>query len=81
MHIAAAVGTPCVAVFSARLGLGKWFPHGSQQVNTRQRVLYNRTSCSPCNLEICTAENKRCILSITPEQVSKVALELLAISN
>jgi ADP-heptose:LPS heptosyltransferase len=81
MHIAAAVGTACVAVFSARLGLGIWFPHGSQRAGTRQRVLFNRTECSPCHLEICTVEKKRCILSITPEEVLRVALELLPVSN
>jgi heptosyltransferase-3 len=35
MHLAAAVGTPCVAVFSRRNPPGKWFPAG-----TGHRVLY-----------------------------------------
>jgi ADP-heptose:LPS heptosyltransferase len=30
MHLAAAVGTPCVAIFSSRNLPGEWFPHGKQ---------------------------------------------------
>lgn len=74
MHIAAAVGTPCVSIFSSRLGLGKWFPRGSNRPGTRHRILFHRTDCSPCGLEICVAERKRCILAITPEMVCDAAI-------
>ena len=74
MHIAAAVGTRCVSIFSSRLGLGMWFPHGWP---SRHRVLYHRTDCSPCGLEVCTVERKRCILSITPREAFDAAVSLL----
>jgi heptosyltransferase-3 len=91
MHIAAAVGTPCVSIFSSRLGLGIWFPHGSQPAHPsqsgdrtrppRHRVLYHRTDCSPCGLETCILERKRCILSITPEDAFEAAGSLLEASQ
>ena len=81
MHIAAAVGTSCVSIFSSRLGLGMWFPHGAQPDDSSQpiphRVLYHRTDCSPCGLEVCTVEAKRCILSITPEEVLQAVVSIL----
>ncbi len=64
MHLAAAVGTPCVAVFSARGLPRRWFPYGS-----RHRVLYHRVSCAGCGLMTCVQERKRCILSIGVEEV------------
>ena len=36
MHLAAAVGTPCVAIFSSRNLPGEWFPYGRQH-----RVIYH----------------------------------------
>ena len=77
MHIAAAVGTPCVSIFSSRLALGKWFPNGSSLPASPHRVLYHRTDCSPCGLDVCIAEGKRCILSITPEMVCDTILDSL----
>ena len=64
MHLASAMGTPCVAVFSARNPKGIWFPNGRHHA-----VLYTATSCSPCGLTTCERERKRCILSIAPDAV------------
>jgi ADP-heptose:LPS heptosyltransferase len=72
MHIAAAIGTPCVSIFSARIQPGIWFPHG-QQHNT----IYHRTDCSPCGLTTCIEEKKRCILSIQPSEPLAIALRIL----
>jgi len=63
MHLAAAVGTPCVAIFSARNLPGQWFPYGAQH-----RVLYHRVECAGCGLETCIEQRKKCILSITPDE-------------
>jgi heptosyltransferase-3 len=76
MHIAAAVGTPCVSIFSARNRPGIWFPHSFSN-GQQQQVIYHRTECSPCGLETCTAEKKRCILSIQPSEPLAVALRIL----
>ncbi len=64
MHLAAAVQTPCVAIFAARNKPRVWFPYGS-----RHRVLYHKTECWGCGLETCIVEQKRCLTSITVDEV------------
>jgi ADP-heptose:LPS heptosyltransferase len=64
MHLAAAVQTPCVAIFSARQPAGVWFPFG-----LGHRVLYRPVDCRGCGLETCIVERKKCILSITVDEV------------
>jgi heptosyltransferase-3 len=64
MHLAAAVQTPCVAIFAARNKPRVWFPYGRQH-----RVLYHQTDCWGCGLETCIVERKRCLTSITVEEV------------
>lgn len=76
MHIAAAVGTPCVSIFSARNAPGIWFPHAFTKGQT-QNALYHRTDCSPCGLETCIEQKKKCILSIQPSEVMAVATRIL----
>jgi len=66
MHLASAVNTPCVTIFSARNKPAVWFPFGYQE---RHRVIYNKVDCSGCDLEDCTVNNKKCILSITVDEV------------
>jgi ADP-heptose:LPS heptosyltransferase len=76
MHIAAAVGTPCVSIFSARFEPGIWFPYA--RANGQQHYpLFHRTECSPCGLETCIDEKKRCILSIQPSGPLAIALRIL----
>ncbi len=64
MHLAAAVQTPCVAIFAARNKPRVWFPYGPQH-----RVLYHPVDCWGCNLETCIVERKKCIRSITVQEV------------
>jgi ADP-heptose:LPS heptosyltransferase len=64
MHLAAAVQTPCVAIFAARNKPRVWFPYGRQH-----RVLYHQTDCWGCGLETCIVERKRCLTSISVEEV------------
>ena len=45
MHLAAMVGTPCVAIFSARAAVGLWYPFGE-----RHTVLREETECAGCML-------------------------------
>ncbi|MBV8062971.1 MAG: glycosyltransferase family 9 protein [Nevskia sp.] len=71
MHLAAAVGTPCVAIFSARNPPGVWFPYGGSH-----RVLYKQTECFGCELDVCTQYGKRCILSIQVREASEAVLGL-----
>jgi len=64
MHLAATMGVPCVAIFSARNPPGVWYPRGNNHT-----VLYHRTPCWGCKLTMCTEHGKACILSITVEEV------------
>ncbi len=64
MHLAAAVSTPCVAIFAARNIPRQWFPYGPHH-----RVLYHRVECAGCALETCIEQQKKCILSITVDEV------------
>ncbi len=64
MHLAAAVQTPCVAIFAARNKPRVWFPYGRQH-----RVVYHQVSCWGCGLETCLVERKRCLTSITVGEV------------
>jgi len=72
MHLAACVGIPCVAIFSARNLPRQWFPRGSNNF-----ILYNRTDCAGCGLEVCTIEKKKCLISISVEQVEHAVLSQL----
>ena len=72
MHLAAACGVPCVAVFSARIEPGIWFPFGPGH-----QVIYHRTDCLGCCLEKCVEYKKKCIASITVEEVLDAVCEKL----
>jgi len=48
MHIAAAMETPAVAIFSARDFPNQWYPHGNQHLVIRRDV-----PCSPCFKDEC----------------------------
>ncbi len=64
MHLAAAVQTPCVAIFAARNIPRIWFPYGQQH-----RVLYHHVDCAGCELETCTVQKKKCLTSISVDEV------------
>ena len=64
MHLAAAVQTPCVAIFAARNKPRMWFPYGRGH-----RVVYHKVDCWGCGLETCIVERKKCLTSIGVEEV------------
>ncbi len=64
MHLAAAVGTPLVAIFAARNIPRQWFPCGTQF-----EVVYHRVDCWGCGLEMCLEQGKKCLVSISVEEV------------
>ena len=72
MHLAAAVGTPCAAIFSARNLPGIWFPHG-----THHKVFYKRTECAGCQLTTCVEFKKKCITAVTVEEVTTSVMRML----
>jgi ADP-heptose:LPS heptosyltransferase len=65
MHLAAAVGTPCVAVFAAREPGRSWHPYGDGHVVLRR----DDVPCANCYLIECTVERLRCLTSIDVDAV------------
>ncbi len=70
-HLAAAVGTPCVSLFSFWQMRGKWHPYGPHNV-----VLQKWVPCHTCLLEKCSNDNL-CMKAIGVEEVVRRAAELL----
>ncbi len=64
MHLAAAVGTPCVAIFSARKPKGLWYPFGAGHI-----ILEKEVSCGNCYLSECHKNKLRCLTEITVDEV------------
>lgn len=63
MHLAAAVGKPCVAVFSAQDWPGRWNPYGEGHVVVRAEV-----PCAGCRSMTCS-RGLECLLDIKVHQV------------
>ena len=72
MHLAASVGTPAVAIFAARNKPRVWFPYGRQH-----RVVYHRVDCWGCGLETCIEQRRKCLLSITADEVVSAVRDVL----
>ncbi len=69
-HLAAAVGTPCVSLFSFWQLIGKWRPHGD-----RNLVIQKWVPCHTCYYEVCPHENA-CMKAISAEEVIDAARSL-----
>lgn len=72
MHLAAAEGTPCVAIFSAQDWPGRWHPYGSGHIVLRRSV-----SCEGCMLSVCTVEGLRCLRSLEVDEVLEACRQKL----
>jgi heptosyltransferase III len=77
MHLAACVGVPCAIAFSARGKPGMWYPAGPDN-----QIVYHKVDCFGCNLETCTVQAKKCLTSISVDEMydavmraSKLALQ------
>jgi heptosyltransferase-2 len=71
MHLAAALGTPLVAVF----GSTDW--NETAPVSERARVVREETECAPCRLRECPIDH-RCMTRVAVDRVAAAALELVA---
>ncbi len=76
MHLAAAMGVPCVAIFSARNPPGKWEPYGQQH-----KVFRVRIDCEGCMLDTCIERGMECILSIDIDEVQAACATVLTRSD
>lgn len=72
LHIAAAVGTPCVALFGAA-DPARTGPYGE-----RTRVVRHVVPCSPCRRRECNVAGHPCMRDLTASAVLAAARELLA---
>ena len=71
-HLAAMVGIPCVAIFSARNAPGQWEPLGANHI-----VLEDRPECAGCMLDDCVREAKKCLTRIDTGRVLREAIALI----
>jgi ADP-heptose:LPS heptosyltransferase len=62
-HIAAAVGTPVVSVYSGINAADRWGPQGKVV-----KIIQKTPTCSPCELVICPFDNE-CMRQIEPQEV------------
>jgi len=74
MHLAAAVGTKCVAIFSAHSWPGWWYPYGEGHISLREVV-----PCESCLLRVCDKDNL-CLKMIEVEDVFKACERVLVSS-
>jgi ADP-heptose:LPS heptosyltransferase len=71
-HVAAAVGTPVLALFSGTNDPQQWKPCGE-----RVAVLRAPPACSPCHRETCVWADHPCMRGITVETVLHAAADTL----
>lgn len=70
-HLASAVGTPCVSLFSFWQLQGKWHPYGPKNV-----VIQKWVACHTCLLEKCP-RNNLCMKAISVADVTEAACQVL----
>lgn len=75
-HLAAAMQTPTVVLFSGTNDAGQWRPLGEHV-----RVLSRPVACSPCHRSQCAWSDHPCMRGITPAGVLAMATELLSTRN
>ncbi|HVF29404.1 MAG TPA: glycosyltransferase family 9 protein [Pyrinomonadaceae bacterium] len=71
MHLAAAVGTPCVAIFAAIDLVGRWYPFGERNIVFRRSV-----ECEGCFSPACMNNNK-CLDLIETGEVYEACVRIL----
>ncbi|HTW80013.1 MAG TPA: glycosyltransferase family 9 protein [Terracidiphilus sp.] len=69
-YLAAIAGVPCAIAYSARNLPGIWFPPGRYHRN-----VYHAVDCANCHLTVCIKQGKKCIASITVDEMYTAAME------
>jgi len=72
-HLAAALGTPTVVLFSGTNSAGQWRPSGVQV-----SVIRHKVDCSPCHRERCPRAGHPCMRLLDPRQVAAEVQRVLA---
>ena len=73
MHLAATQGVPCAIAFASREKRGYWFPVGKEH-----EVVYHKVDCSLCRLEVCIEQKKKCLTSISVDEMLAAALRAMS---
>ncbi|TIN54462.1 MAG: lipopolysaccharide heptosyltransferase II, partial [Mesorhizobium sp.] len=73
MHVAAAVGTPIVAVY------GSTSPENTPPLGERRELVWLGLSCSPCHQKVCPLGHLNCLKTLGVGQVAAAADRLLDI--
>jgi heptosyltransferase III len=71
-HLAAAVGTPCITLFSAIAAPGRWDPLGDGHIILRQSP-----PCSGCGQETCPVPGHPCMTSIDIETTWRAVTRMI----
>ncbi|RUV30728.1 MULTISPECIES: lipopolysaccharide heptosyltransferase II [unclassified Mesorhizobium] len=71
MHVAAAVGTPIVAVY------GSTSPQNTPPLAEQRELVWLGLSCSPCHRKICPLSHLNCLNTLEVAQVAAAAQRLL----
>jgi ADP-heptose:LPS heptosyltransferase len=71
MHLASAVGVPCVAIFSSREWPGLWHPHGKNNHVFRAAI-----ECEGCGLVDCVQRKNECLRTTQVDKVVDAAAEI-----
>lgn len=72
MHLAGAVGTPCVAIFAAIDWKDRWYPFGDRNIIFRKSV-----ECEGCLTPNCFNQHK-CLKLVTVDEVYKACSKTIA---
>lgn len=73
LHLAGAVNVPYIGIYSARNLPGRWFPRGNNNA-----IIYHLVECAGCGLETCIVMKKKCIASISVEEVYNAVIKKLS---
>lgn len=71
MHVAAAVGTPVIALF------GSTDPAVTGPLGEGHRVMRREVPCGPCFKRVCPEGHHKCMREISPTEVLEAVLEIL----
>jgi heptosyltransferase-2 len=73
-HVAAATGTPVLALFSGTNDPNQWRPWGREVA-----VVRHSPACSPCHRETCPWADHPCMRAISPAMVADLAGKMLGL--
>lgn len=71
MHVAAAVGTPIVAVY------GSTSPENTPPLAEKRELVWLQLSCSPCHKKVCPLGHMNCLNTLDVERVVQAAYRLM----